>query len=49
MISEGKEQRIIDHREYVLEYGLRADFAIIRAYKADTVGNLVYRGTSRNF
>jgi 3-oxoacid CoA-transferase A subunit len=49
LISEGKEQKIIDGREYVLEYGLRADFAIIRAYKADTVGNLVYRGTSRNF
>lgn len=49
LIAEGKESRIIDGRNYVLEYGLRADFAIIRARKADTNGNLVYRGTSRNF
>ena len=49
LIAEGKESRIIDGREHILEYGLRADFAIIRAHKADTNGNLVYRGTSRNF
>ncbi len=49
LIAEGKETRVLDGRNYVLEYGLRADFAIIRAHKADTNGNLVYRGTSRNF
>ena len=49
LIAEGKESREIDGRQYILEYGLRADFAIIRAHRADTDGNLVYRGTSRNF
>ena len=49
LIAEGKETRTIDGRDYILEYGLRADFAIIRAHKADYNGNLVYRGTSRNF
>ena len=49
LIAEGKETRTIDGREYILEYGLRADYAVIRAHQADTNGNLVYRGTSRNF
>ena len=49
LIADGKESRSIDGRDYILEYGLRADFAIIRAHKADANGNLVYRGTSRNF
>ena len=49
LIAEGKETRVIDGREYILEYGLRADYAVIRAHQADTDGNLVYRGTSRNF
>ncbi|MCY4415675.1 MAG: 3-oxoacid CoA-transferase subunit A [Chloroflexi bacterium] len=49
LIAEGKESRTIDGRDYILEYGLRADFAIIRAHKADINGNLIYRGTSRNF
>ncbi len=49
LIAEGKESRTIDGRDHILEYGLRADFAIIRAHKADTNGNLIYRGTSRNF
>jgi 3-oxoadipate CoA-transferase alpha subunit len=48
-IAEGKETRIINGREYVLEYGIRADYALLRAHKADRMGNLVYRGTSRNF
>ena len=48
-IADGKETRVINGREYVLEYGLRADFALIRAHAADTLGNLVYKGTSRNF
>ncbi len=47
--AEGKEVREIDGRPCVLEYGLRADFALIRALKADTMGNLVYRNTMRNF
>ena len=49
LIAEGKETRAIDGKQYVLEHGLRADFCLIRAYKADTLGNVVYRGTSRNF
>ena len=49
LIAEGKESRVINGREHILEHGLRADFALIRAWKADTRGNLVYRGTSRNF
>ena len=48
-IAEGKEAIERDGRTYVLEQGLWADFALIRAYKADTRGNLVYKGTSRNF
>jgi 3-oxoadipate CoA-transferase alpha subunit len=47
--AEGKEVREFDGRPCVLEYGLRADFALIRAYKADTMGNLIYRNTMRNF
>jgi 3-oxoacid CoA-transferase A subunit len=49
LIAEGKESRLINGREHILEHGLRADFALIRAHQADTRGNLVYRGTSRNF
>jgi 3-oxoadipate CoA-transferase alpha subunit len=48
-LAEGKEQRTIDGREYVLEFPIKGDFALIRAHKADTVGNLVYRKTARNF
>ena len=48
-VAEGKETRIIGGREYVLERAIKADFALIRAHKADTLGNLVYKGTSRNF
>ena len=49
LIAAGKETRASDGRDCVLEYGLRADYAIIRAHRADPQGNLVYRGTSRNF
>jgi 3-oxoacid CoA-transferase subunit A len=49
LLAEGKETRTIDGKEYVLETGLRADFCIIRGHKADTLGNVVYKGTSRNF
>ena len=49
LIAEGKETRVIDGKAYVLEQALRADFCIIRGHKADTLGNVVYKGTSRNF
>lgn len=49
IIEKGKEVRVIDGRTYVLEYPIKADFAFIRAYKADRLGNLIYRGTSRTF
>ena len=49
LLAEGKETRIIDGKEYVLETGLIADFCLIRGLKADTLGNVVYKGTSRNF
>jgi 3-oxoadipate CoA-transferase, alpha subunit len=48
-LAAGKECRTIDGRGYVLEYPLRADIALIGAYKGDRWGNLVYRKTSRNF
>jgi 3-oxoadipate CoA-transferase alpha subunit len=49
LLAEGKETRIIDGRGYVLEYPIHADFALIRAERADRWGNLVYRKTARNF
>ncbi|MDE2843423.1 MAG: 3-oxoacid CoA-transferase subunit A [Chloroflexota bacterium] len=49
LIAEGKESRVIDGKEYILEEGLRADYCLIRGHKADTMGNIVYKGTSRNF
>jgi 3-oxoacid CoA-transferase subunit A len=48
-LSEGKETRMIDGRLHVLEAPLKADFAIVRAWKADRWGNLVFRKTARNF
>lgn len=48
-IAEGKETRVIDGREYVLEKPLKADFAFVRAWKADRWGNAVFRKTARNF
>ena len=49
LLADGKETRNIGGREYILEMGMRADFCIIRGHKADTLGNVVYKGTSRNF
>jgi 3-oxoacid CoA-transferase subunit A len=49
MVAEGKETREFDGRHYVLERGLRGDFAFIKAWKGDRWGNLVYRRTARNF
>ena len=48
-LAEGKELREFDGRQYVLERALTADFALIGAHRADRMGNLVYRGSSRNF
>ena len=48
-LAEGKEQRTIDGRDYVLEYPLRGDYALIKAHRSDRMGNLVYRKTARNF
>jgi 3-oxoacid CoA-transferase subunit A len=48
-IAEGKETRTIDGKDYLLEKPLHADFAIIRAWKADRLGNCVFRETARNF
>ena len=49
LLAEGKEVKVIDGKDYVLEEALRADFCLIRGHKADTLGNVVYQGTSRNF
>ncbi len=49
VVAEGKETRQFDGRPYVLERALKADFALIKAWKGDTWGNLVYRKTARNF
>jgi 3-oxoadipate CoA-transferase alpha subunit len=48
-IAEGRETREINGREYVLEYPIHGDVALIRAHRADRLGNLVYRKTARNF
>jgi len=48
-IAEGKEVKTFDGKEYILEEGIAADFALVKAWKADKLGNLVYRKTSRNF
>jgi 3-oxoacid CoA-transferase subunit A len=49
LAAAGKETREFDGRHYVLERALHADFAFVKAWKGDTVGNLVYRRTARNF
>ncbi|MDC5698757.1 3-oxoacid CoA-transferase subunit A [Intrasporangium calvum] len=49
MLAEGKETRSIDGRDYVLEYPIKGDVALIGAHHADEMGNLVYRKTARNF
>ncbi len=48
-VAEGKETRVLAGREYLLELPLRADFALVKAWRADTWGNLVYKKTTRNF
>ena len=49
VVAEGKEVRLFGGREYLLEHGLTADFALIKAWKGDRMGNLIYRKTARNF
>jgi 3-oxoacid CoA-transferase subunit A len=49
LVAEGKETRDFDGRHYILERALRGDFAFIKAWKGDRMGNLVYRKTTRNF
>ena len=49
LVAEGKETRVIDGRAYVFEKPLHADFALIKAWKGDRHGNLVFRKTARNF
>lgn len=48
-VAEGKETRDFDGKMYVLEYAFKADFAFIKAWKGDAAGNLIFKGTSRNF
>lgn len=49
VVAEGKEVREFDGRQYLLERALKADFALVKAWKGDESGNLVYRKTARNF
>lgn len=49
LVAEGKEQKEFDGETYILERGIRADLSLVKAWKADTQGNLVYRKTARNF
>src|SRR6187401_28736 len=48
-LAEGKETKIFDGKEYVLEQGIKADVAIVKAWKGDKAGNLIYHETARNF
>lgn len=48
-VAEGKETKVFDGRTYVLERGIRADFSIVKAWRGDRLGNLVFRKTARNF
>ncbi|UKJ75079.1 CoA transferase subunit A [Azospirillum brasilense] len=49
LVAEGKELRVFDGETYVMETALKADLAVVKAWKADTEGNLVFRKTARNF
>jgi 3-oxoacid CoA-transferase subunit A len=48
-VAEGKESRVFKGKEYLMEYAFDADFALVKAWKGDTVGNLIYKETARNF
>ncbi|MBB3953224.1 CoA transferase subunit A [Novosphingobium sediminicola] len=49
LVAEGKETKVFDGQEYVLEQGIFADLAIVKGWKADTTGNVIFRKTARNF
>jgi 3-oxoadipate CoA-transferase alpha subunit len=49
LLAEGKETRVIDGREHLLEFPIHGDVALVKAHTADRAGNLVYRKTARNF
>jgi 3-oxoacid CoA-transferase subunit A len=49
LVAEGKEVREFDGRPYVMERGIRGEYALVKAWKGDAHGNLVYRKTARNF
>lgn len=49
LVAEGKEVRVIDGREFLLEQPIHADFAFVKGWQGDTMGNLVFRRTARNF
>jgi 3-oxoadipate CoA-transferase alpha subunit len=49
LIEKGKEKRTVGGKEMILELALRADYAFIRAYQADPMGNLIYKGIMRSF
>jgi 3-oxoacid CoA-transferase subunit A len=48
-VAEDKEQRIFNHKHYILEEALVADFSLVKAWKGDAMGNLIYKATARNF
>jgi 3-oxoacid CoA-transferase subunit A len=48
-VAEGKELRVFNGKKYLMEYAFDADFAIVKAWKGDTMGNLIFRSTARNF
>ncbi|MDO4727587.1 MAG: CoA transferase subunit A [Bacteroidota bacterium] len=48
-VAEGKEVKIFDGKPHILEYAFKADFAIVKAWKGDEAGNLIFKGTARNF
>ena len=48
-VAEGKETRVFNNKAYLLEYAFDADFALVKAWKGDTMGNLIFKDTARNF
>ncbi len=48
-VAEGKETRVFDGKVYLMESWLRSDYSLVKAWKGDTLGNLIYKGTARNF
>jgi len=48
-VAEGKEIKVFDDKNYILEEAFKADFSIVKAWKGDTIGNLIFKGTARNF